>query len=126
VGVTGPAPSDDHAESGERIGAGIGRVLEVVLTVLASAVFVVLWVYVAAAIFTDGALLTDTWAWLSGLELIPAIIVWIAILPVGVFLWAWQAELEPIFMGLVIVGLVAWTWIAWAGLVRLILRRRRG
>ena len=69
----------------------IGRALELLLTLLASLVFVLLWIYVAAAVLTDGMLLADTWAWLSGLEVIPAIIVWIAILPIGVFVWAWQA-----------------------------------
>jgi hypothetical protein len=95
-----------------------------VLTPLASLVFVVLWIYVAAAAFTDGTLLTETWDWLTGLDTVAAIVVWIAILPVAVFLWAWQAQLEPIWMGLVMLGLVAWTWIAWAGLLRLVWRRR--
>jgi hypothetical protein len=104
----------------------IGRALELLLTLLASLVFVLLWIYVAAAVLTDGMLLADTWAWLSGLELIPAIIAWIAILPIGVFVWTWQADLEPVFFGLVMLGLVGWTAIAWSGLLRIGVRRRRG
>jgi hypothetical protein len=105
-------------------GARVGQVLEVVLVVLASLVFVGLWLYVAAAILADGTLLADTWAWLGGLDTIAAIVVWVAILPIGVFLWAWQADLEPIWMGLVMAGLVGWTGIAWSGLARLAARRR--
>lgn len=119
---TSPPAPGDPAELGERVGTRTGRLLEVVLTVLASLVFVGLWVYVAAAVFTDGALLADTWAWISGLQTVPAIIVWVAFLPICVFLWAWQAGLEPIWMGAVMVGLVVWTGIAWSGLVRLIAR----
>ena len=101
----------------------IARTAEVVLTVLASLVFVLLWVYVALAALTDSTLPADTWAWLSGLGPLPAIVAWIAILPLGVFLWAAQADLEPLWMGLIMFGLVGWTWIAWAGLVRLAWRR---
>jgi hypothetical protein len=105
-------------------GTRIGRALEVVLVVLASLVFVVLWLYVAAAVLADGTLLADTWAWLGGLDTIAAIVVWVAVLPIGVYLWAWQADLEPIWMGLVMAGMVAWTGIAWSGLARLAARRR--
>ena len=106
-------------------GSRLGRSFEIALSVYASVVFVGLWLYVAAAVFTDGALLADTWAWLSGLDTIPAILVWMAILPIAIFLWAWQANLEPLFMGLVMLGLVVWTGIAWSGLVRLLLRPAR-
>lgn len=101
----------------------IGRAAELVLAVAASLVFVVLWVYVALDVFTASSLPADTWAWLSGLELIPAIVAWIAILPLGVYLWAAQAGLDQLWMGLVMLGLVAWTWVAWSGLVRVLHRR---
>jgi hypothetical protein len=104
-------------------GRRIGRAMEIIFPILASVVFVVLWIYVAVAVFGDETLLEDTWAWLTGLDLIPAVIVWIAILPIGVFLWAWGADLEPILMGLVMVGMVAWTGLAFSGLRNL--RRSR-
>ena len=50
--------------------ARLGRVLDTVLPVLASLVFVVVWLYVALALFTDSSLPQDTWDWLSGLELV--------------------------------------------------------
>jgi hypothetical protein len=102
----------------------LGRVLDVVLPILASIVFIIVWIYVVLAVFTDSTLPAETWAWLEGLDLVPAVIAWIALLPLGVFLWAWQAELEPIWFGLIMVLLAGWTWIAWAGTVRAILRRR--
>jgi hypothetical protein len=101
----------------------IGRAIELVLVVAASLVFVLLWVYVALDVLTDSTVPADTWTWLSGLDLIGAIVVWIAILPVGVYLWAAQADLDQLWLGLVMLGLVAWTWIAWSGLVRVLWRR---
>ena len=105
----------------------LARILDTGLPVLASAVFVVVWFYAALAFFTDSTLPADTWAWLEGLALVPAVIAWIALLPLGVFLWAWQAELEPIWFGLVMLALAGWTWIAWAGTFRALARvaRRR-
>ena len=105
----------------------LGRVLDTVLPILASLVFVVVWVYVALAMITDSTLPAETWDWLQGLDIIPAVIAWLALLPLGVFLWAWFAELEAIWFGMVMLGLVGWTWIAWAGTVRALVRRgRRG
>ncbi len=103
-----------------RIGQRVGRSTEVILSSYAAAAFVVLWCYVAAATFTDGGLLTDTWAWLSGLGTVAAIVVWLAILPVAVFVWAWQADLSPFVMGIVLLGLVLWTAVAFSGLVRML------
>jgi hypothetical protein len=102
----------------------LGHILDVALPVLASIVFVVLWIYVALALVTDSAVPADTWAWLQGLDLVAAVVAWLALLPLGVFLWAWQAELEPIWFGLVMVLLIGWTFIAWSGSIRLLVRRR--
>jgi hypothetical protein len=105
--------------------ARLGRTLDVTLPFLASIVFVVLWAYVALSLFTDSSLPADTWAWLEGLDLVPAVVAWIAMLPLGVFLWASQAELEPIWFGLVMALLVGWTLLAWSSSVRSIARQRR-
>lgn len=82
----------------------------------ALAVFLVTWSAVVAAILGDGAILADTWAWLSSLEAIAAFVVWLALLPLVVFLWAWQADLQPWVMALVMLGLVTWTLMALSGL----------
>ena len=97
--------------------------VELALSVYASAVFVILWAFVAVAAVTDAALVGETWAWLDGLDTIGAIIVWLAILPVAVFLWAWQAGLDVLLMGLLMVGLAAWSAVAWSGLLRALSRR---
>ena len=100
-----------------------GRVLEIVLSVCVAAIFVVLWVGVAIAALTDGAILADAWAWLTSLPPVVAVVTWIAILPIAVGLWAWDADLAPIAMGAVLVGLVAWTLVAASGLVKSLRRR---
>lgn len=104
----------------------LGRILDVALPVLASVVFVVLWIHVVLALFTDSTVPADTWAWLEGLDLVAAVVAWLALLPLGVFLWAWQAELEPIWFGLVMVLLIGWTFIAWSGSMRVLVRRLGG
>ena len=110
--------SDDRARSraSTRSAAGIarsiGRILDLTLPAYASVVFVALWVYVVLAVFTDSSLPADTWAWLQGLEAIAAIVAWLAVLPLGIFLWAWQADLEPVFFGLIMAALAGWTFIA--------------
>jgi len=112
--------SDDRArpQVSTRSAGRIGRILDVTLPVYASLVFVVVWLYVALAVFTDSSLPADTWAWLQGLDTIAAIVAWLAILPLGIFLWAWQAGLEPVFFGLIMAALVGWTFIAWSGSLR--------
>jgi hypothetical protein len=119
-----PSPEEQRA-LGKQVGRGIGRAMEVVFSVFATAVFVVLWLYVAAAAFTDGALLADTWAWYLDFGLIGRVVVGVALLPLIVFLWAWQADLEPLWMGLLMLGLVAWTGLAISGLLRRPSRRRQ-
>jgi len=102
-------------------GARRGRASEILRLTLvfgALAVFLVLWIYVAAAALTDGTLLADTWAWLSGLDLPASVVAWVALLPLGVYLWAWQADLAAWAMALVMVGLAAWTMLALSGLRR--------
>ena len=116
---------EDQQALGERVGKGVGRVLEVVFTTFATAVFVLLWIYIAAAVFTDGGLLADTWAWYEGLELVGRVVVGIAILPVIVFLWAWQADLGPLLFGLVMLLMIGWSFIAFQGTARLVVRRAR-
>ena len=103
----------------------LGRLLDTVLPILASAVFVVVWIYVVLAAFTDSTLPADTWAWLEGLDMVAAVIAWIAILPLGVFLWAWQDELGPIWFGLIMALLVGWTFFAWSGSLRALTHRRQ-
>jgi hypothetical protein len=102
----------------DAIGRRVSRGVENVASVYVLVVFVVLWVYIAAAVFTDGVLLAETWTWLSGLDTVGAIVAWIAILPIAAWTWAWQADLQPLLMGLVVLGMVAWTAVAVTGLVK--------
>ncbi|HEX5826099.1 MAG TPA: hypothetical protein VFY23_01145 [Candidatus Limnocylindrales bacterium] len=104
-----------RADEGRARSAAMVRRL---LSTGALAVFAVTWVYIAAAVLTDGALLADTWAWLTGLGAIATVLAWLALLPLAVFLWAWQANLDPLAMALVVAGLVGWTMLAISGLRR--------
>ena len=105
--------------------ARLGRTLDVTLPMLAAIVLMLVWVHLALALFTESSLPHDTWAWLEGLELIPAALAWLALLPLGVFLWAWQAELEPIWFSLVMALLMGWTFLAWSSSMRAMARRHR-
>jgi hypothetical protein len=101
----------------------LGRAIGIVLSLGVAVVFIVLWVGAAIALFTDGEILADAWAWLTGLPPVAAVVVWILILPIAVGLWAWSAELAPIAMGAVVIGLVAWTLVAASGLIKAFKRR---
>jgi hypothetical protein len=96
----------------------IGEVLRLLLVVGALAVFVVLWVHVAVAVLTDGTLLAGTWDWLTRLDPVATVVAWVALLPLGIFLWAWQGDVATWAMGLLIAGFVAWTLLALTGLRR--------
>jgi hypothetical protein len=120
-----PPSTPDADEVGEAIGRLVGRGIGCVFGVVFAAVFVVLWIYILAAVLTDGRLLADTWAWLTSLGPLETIVVWLAILPIAVFVWAWQADLSPVVMGLVMLGMVAWTALAFWGPLKGLTRRAR-
>jgi len=101
----------------------LGRALDIVLSLAVAVVFIVLWVGFAIGLATGGGIIVDAWPWLTGLEPLPAAVAWILCLPIGVGSWAWNADLEPLVMGLVMVGLAAWTLVAAAGLARTFGRR---
>jgi hypothetical protein len=117
--------STDEPKTGSGTGNRLGRALEIVLPIGATLVFVALWIIVAVDVLTDSALPDDLWAWLTGLDLIAAIVAWVLFLPIGVYLWARQAGLDDWAMALVMLGLVAWTLLALSGLRRGLWRRGR-
>jgi hypothetical protein len=107
-------PASPARPSGGRA-AGVPGTL---LAIGALGVFAVTWIFVAAAVLTDGGLLADTWAWLTGLEAPASVVAWVVLLPLAVFLWAWQADPASWAMALVMAGLVGWTLLAVGGLRR--------
>jgi len=101
----------------------LGRAVDIAISVYGAAVFTVLWVGLAVAVVSGGGILTDVWAWLMSLAPIPAVLAWIAILPIAVAAWAIDAGLEPWAMGVILLGLVGWTLVAVLGLVRTFRKR---
>lgn len=98
--------------------ASRSRMLGIGLALYAGAIFVLLWAGAAYALLVQPALVDDAWAWLTGLPTVPAIVVWVAGLPIGIALWAVHADLAPILAVLVAVGLVVWTGLAVQGMFR--------
>lgn len=94
------------------------RAFEVFLALYAGVAFTLLWIGLAVGLATGGALFTDTWTWLTGLEPLAAVIAWILGLPIAVALWAWNADLPTLGAAAVAVGLVAWTLVAISGILR--------
>ncbi len=94
------------------------RALEVFLASYAGVVFALLWIGLAVGLATGGALFADTWTWLTGLEPLAAVVIWILALPIAVALWAWNADLPTLAAAVVAVGLIGWTLVAISGILR--------
>ena len=87
--------------------------------------FLVLWAGAAASLPWGGQLAVDAWAWLTGLPDLVGFAAWVLLLPVAVGLWASQADPPAVIGGLVALGLVLWTGVAWLGLARTLRSVRR-
>ena len=99
------------------------RIFGLVFAVAVVILFAVMWVGIAQAYATGGGILVDVWTWLTSLPLIVAIVAWILLLPLAVAAWAWSADLAGPVMAALVVGLVAWTVLGVAGLVRELRKR---
>jgi hypothetical protein len=80
--------------------------------------FVVVWVGFALALSGDRGFLDTSWQWLRGLPTPVQVVVWVVILPIAVGLWIWESGLPPAVSLPLAGGMVAWTLVAIAGLVR--------
>lgn len=100
-----------------------GRAFEVGLSLYGAAVFAVLWGGLVVGLASDGVILEDAWAWLTGLETLPAVVAWVLFLPIAVGLWAWNEAGSAVVQAAVAVGLVAWTALVVNGLVKTFGRR---
>jgi len=84
----------------------------------AFAMFVVLWAGFALALRGDRGFVDSTWQWLRGLPVPIQPIVWVVILPIAVGLWIYESTWSPTVGLLLAIGMVGWTLVAVAGLVR--------
>ena len=89
-----------------------------VFAVGAFAMFVVLWIGYAIAFFGDPRAFDPTWQWLRSLPTPIAQVVWVVFLPLAVGLWIWETTWPPAVGLLLGAGMVCWTLVAVAGLVR--------
>ena len=101
------------------------RAIRIVLGTYAVLVFAVLWFGLAIGLADGGRLFEEWWAVLTGPDVVARLVLWICFLPIGVGLWAWNAGPPPLVAGVVVLGLVAWTLVAVAGLLRAIRGGRR-
>ena len=94
------------------------RAVELVLGTYAVLVFALLWTGLVVGLANGGRLFVDAWTGLTGLEVVAQMVLWILFLPITVGLWAWNASLPSLLAWAVVLGLIAWTLVAIAGLIR--------
>ena len=80
--------------------------------------FVIVWVGFALALTGNYGFVDFAWQWLRNLPAPFQVVVWITILPIAVGMWAWESSWPVVVGYLLIGGMVAWTVVAAAGLVR--------
>jgi len=102
------------------------RSIRVTLAIWASVAFLAMWVGVALNLAGGGRLAGDAWSWLTSLSDVLRLVAWVVVLPVTIGLWAAASGVPPVVGGVVVVGLVAWTAVAWFGLARALQTGRRG
>jgi hypothetical protein len=95
------------------------RLLELVLTLYASAVFLVLWGGFLLALIVNTEWLDSIWLWLRDLPVALEIGAWAAFLPAAVGLWIWHSSWPSLAQWAGCAGVVAWTLLAWSGIWRL-------
>jgi hypothetical protein len=101
---------------------GAGRACDVGLSVYGAVICIALWGGLLVGVTTGGAMPTDAWAWLTGLDTVAAVVAWILLLPIAVGLWAWNEAGSVLVQGVVLVGLLAWTLLMARGVGRTVRR----
>ena len=82
------------------------------------AMFMVVWAGFAIALTGNHGFVDSAWQSLRDLPGPIQVAAWFAVLPIAVGMWAWESS-WPILVGYLLVGgMVAWTVVAVAGLVR--------
>jgi hypothetical protein len=105
--------------------AAADRRLRLSLGLWASALFALLWAGVVISSLSGGGIANDAWRALTELPPVVALAAWLLCLPIPVALWTSQSGLPTILVAFVVMGLVAWTTVAWVGLARTLGARGR-
>ena len=114
--ATHPVSTGGEQSSARPVGRN--RWLDRTLAVAVLAMFVLVWVGLAIGLFGDRSILDSAWEWLRGLPGPIQLVVWILFLPIAVGLWIWESTWSPLVAILLVAGMVAWTVVAVAGVVR--------
>ena len=82
------------------------------LSTYAVLIFALLWVGFALALILNRAWLDMLWNWVRALPPLAEVLVWLALLPITVGLWAWGSSWPILVKLLVFAGIVGWTLVA--------------
>ena len=92
--------------------------MDMAFAVGAFAMFVIVWAGYAIALRGDRGFIDQSWEWLRSLPPPIQVTVWVVILPIAVGMWIFESE-WPMTAGVLLgVGMIAWTLVAVAGVVR--------
>ena len=111
-----PAGSQDTQRPARSV-RRVGRV-DMAFAIGAFAMFVIVWVGYAIALLGDRGFIDQSWEWLRSLPPPVQVIVWVVILPIAVGMWIFQSEWPTLAGVLLGMGMIAWTLVAVAGVVR--------
>jgi hypothetical protein len=92
--------------------------MDVAFAMGAFAMFVIVWVGYAMALRGDRGAIDQGWEWLRGLPAPIQVVVWLVFLPIAVGMWIFESEWPPMAGALLGIGMIAWTLVAVAGVVR--------
>ena len=108
------------SKSGGRTGPSVRRagVFDKAFAVAVFAMFVVVWVGFAIVLLGDRSFVDQAWESLRAMPAPIQLVVWVLFLPIAVGMWIIESDWST-FVGLLLgLGMVVWTIVAVAGLVR--------
>ncbi len=72
------------------------------------AIFVAIWIAVAAGLIWNQATLDQAWLAIRDLPLVLELVVWVLFLPVMLGLWVWEAGWPLLVRVVLVIGLAGW------------------
>ncbi len=91
-----------------------------VLNTYAIAIFAMLWIGFAVALFVNQEWLNLLWNWVRALPFVSEIIIWVLFLSIMVGLWIWESSFPVFVQLLAFAGIVLWTLLAVSSFLRIV------